>query len=87
MSELLAYALSLFKKAAATSLLLSLQLTLVICLWEWWENPGGIFREAGQTRWDRLGDTAISWFLPGLGYLLAPSFLGHWLCQRYCRRS
>ena len=72
---------SLFIRAVIVSLALSALLTSIICLWEWWENPGGIFHHNGVTRWDRLAETAISWFVPGFGYLLGPSMLGLW-CHR-----
>ncbi|QQX78892.1 hypothetical protein JK628_15140 [Shewanella sp. KX20019] len=49
--------------------------TLVIVVWEWLENPGGIFRGAGGTQWQFVYDTAISWFLPTFIYSIVVVFI------------
>ncbi len=41
--------------------------TLFVTVWEWIENPGGIFRGAEETHWRFVYETAVSW--------LAPTFL------------
>ncbi len=38
--------------------------TLVVCVWEWIENPNGIFRNADGTNWQFMFDTAVSWIVP-----------------------
>ncbi|MFT5788444.1 MAG: hypothetical protein ACI8SJ_000547 [Shewanella sp.] len=53
----------------------SVIVTLVIVLWEWLENPGGIFRGDNGTQWHFVYDTAISWFVPTLIYSLAVVFI------------
>ncbi len=62
----------LFKHSALLSLkwasIFSVMVTLVIVLWEWLENPGGIFHGVNGTQWQFVYDTAISWLLPTLGY-------------------
>lgn len=40
--------------------------TLVIVIWEWLENPGGIFHDQSGTHWQFVYETAISWFTPTL---------------------
>ncbi len=51
-----------------SGLVIAIVVTTVVTLWEWIENPGGIFRDDEGTRWNFVYDTAISWFLPTLGY-------------------
>lgn len=41
--------------------------TLVVTVWEWLENPGGIFRDEDGTHWGFVFDTAVSWFSPTFG--------------------
>lgn len=38
--------------------------TLVVCVWEWIENPNGIFHNADGTNWQFMFDTAVSWIVP-----------------------
>ncbi len=47
----------------------SAAVTLVIVIWEWLENPGGIFRDESGTRWEFILDTAVSWFVPTFLYV------------------
>jgi len=37
---------------------------LIFTVWDWLENPGGIFRDSSGTNWNFVYDTAASWFLP-----------------------
>ncbi|WP_237132726.1 hypothetical protein [Pseudohongiella sp. O18] len=37
---------------------------LIFTMWDWLENPGGIFRDANGTNWNFVYDTAVSWFVP-----------------------
>ena len=47
---------------------ISSTVTVVIVVWEWLENPGGIFRGESGTNWGFVFDTAISWFVPTFIY-------------------
>lgn len=38
--------------------------TIIMVIWEWLENPGGIFRNESGTNWGFIYDTAISWLIP-----------------------
>ena len=38
--------------------------TIVITIWEWIENPSGIFHGPEGTNWRFVYDTAASWFIP-----------------------
>ena len=49
--------------------LIAVVLTLVMTVWEWVENPGGIFRTTEGTQWGFVWDTAMSWFFPTLVYV------------------
>lgn len=59
----------------------ALSVTLVICVWEWIENPGGIFRGADGTNWGFVFDTAISWLLPTFFYAVVFA----WLVQLFVK--
>ena len=39
-------------------------ITFIFTLWEWLENPSGIFHDQNGTNWNFVYDTAISWFIP-----------------------
>lgn len=47
---------------------LALAITLIITVWEWSENPGGIFRGPDGTNWGFVYDPAVSWLLPSFSY-------------------
>ena len=36
----------------------------IFTVWDWLENPGGIFRDSNGTNWNFVYDTAVSWFVP-----------------------
>ena len=38
--------------------------TVYITIWEWLENPSGIFHDQYGTNWAFVYDTASSWFVP-----------------------
>lgn len=71
----------------------ALIVTVVICVREWIENPGGIFRGDDGTNWSFVFDTATSWLVPTFFYavvfaLLAQLFLrGFGLAGRKTPRS
>jgi hypothetical protein len=52
----------------AVGVAISSTVTVIIVIWEWLENPGGIFRGDGGTNWGFVFDTAISWFVPTFVY-------------------
>jgi len=47
-----------------TGAFISATVTLIVVVWEWLENPGGIFHNADGTNWGFVFDTAISWLVP-----------------------
>ena len=53
----------------ALGAVVSTAVTLVIVIWEWLENPGGIFRDESATNWEFILDTAVSWFVPTFLYV------------------
>lgn len=57
-----------FRFALLAGSLVSVSIALVVTLWEWLENPGGIFRGPEGTRWSFVLETAWSWLLPTLLY-------------------
>lgn len=59
----------------------ALSVTLVICVWEWIENPGGIFRGVDGTNWGFVFETAISWLIPTFFYAAAFA----WLVQLFVK--
>lgn len=53
----------------AVGALVSATVTVIVVVWEWLENPGGIFRSANGTNWGFVYDTAISWLVPTFIYV------------------
>lgn len=53
----------------------ALIVTVVICVWEWIENPGGIFRGDDGTNWGFVFDTATSWLVPTFFYAVVFALL------------
>jgi len=53
----------------AVGALVSATVTVIVVVWEWLENPGGIFRSASGTNWGFIFDTAISWLVPTFVYV------------------
>ncbi|MDN3651956.1 hypothetical protein QWY77_04135 [Thalassotalea ponticola] len=43
-------------------------MTCAVVLWHWYENPAGIFRDATDSHWPFMYDTAISWLIPTFLY-------------------
>jgi hypothetical protein len=48
----------------ATGFGISAVVTVIIVVWEWLENPSGIFHDESGTNWRFVYETAISWFVP-----------------------
>jgi hypothetical protein len=67
----------LFGLAVGSSV--SLLVTIFVTVWEWIENPGGIFRDEMGTHWQFVYDTAISWLLPTFLYVAIASSIIHLL--------
>lgn len=44
--------------------IMSIAVTVYVTLWEWIENPGGIFHDSNGTHWRFVFDTAVSWLWP-----------------------
>jgi hypothetical protein len=74
----------------AVGVVVSFIVTLIIVIWEWLENPGGIFRSEIGTNWNFVFDTATSWFVPTFIYvaLIASALhLAWWIVRRHLRRK
>jgi hypothetical protein len=52
----------------AAGAIVSSSVTVIVVVWEWLENPGGIFHSETGTNWEFVFDTAISWFIPTFVY-------------------
>lgn len=63
-------------------LLLSVTVAAVMCVWEWLENPGGIFHDADGTNWGFVYDTATSWFVPTVSPSVVLATVAHYLYRR-----
>lgn len=61
-------------------------LTLIITLWEWLENPSGIFHNQNGTNWRFVFDTSISWFIPTFINVVLIAAAGHLLFSFIKRR-
>lgn len=62
----------------------SLSVTVTVAIWEWLENPGGIFHGENGTNWEFVFDTAISWFVPTFVYVTIIATVLHlaWLIAK-----
>ncbi|MDO6618244.1 MULTISPECIES: hypothetical protein [unclassified Shewanella] len=60
-----------------SGLIVSVLVTLFIVIWEWLENPGGIFHGAEGTNWQFVYDTGISWFMPTFIYVAIIAAVSH----------
>lgn len=58
----------------AAGFAIAFSLTLFVTVWEWIENPGGIFRGDAGTNWTFVWETAWSWLFPST-LQLVPLFL------------
>jgi len=61
----------------ATGALTSVAVTLIVVVWEWLENPGGIFRNETGTNWGFVLDTATSWLIPTFIYAAVIASVAH----------
>ena len=73
----------------ATGAVMSFAVTLIVVVWEWLENPGGIFHNKNETNWGFVIDTAISWFVPTFIHFAVIASIGHllWSAIRKRRRG
>ena len=60
-----------------TGLVISAAVTIFVTLWEWIENPGGIFHDTDGTNWNFVLDTAVSWIWPTFLYGALAGLLVH----------
>mgnify|MGYP001611864416 CR=1 FL=1 len=63
----------------------SLTVTVIVVVWEWVENPGGIFRGEFGTNWKFVYDTAISWFVPTFIHVTVIAAASH-LAWRFIKK-
>jgi N6-adenosine-specific RNA methylase IME4 len=49
----------------------------IFTVWDWLENPGGIFRDSSGTNWNFVYDTAVSWFVPTFIDVAIIASVGH----------
>ena len=73
----------------AAGALMAAGVTVVMVIWEWLENPGGIFRSENGTNWGFVFDTATSWFIPTFIYAAVVAFVAYlaWLALRHSLRK
>jgi len=55
----------------------SVLVTIVVCVWEWVQNPGGIFHDDEGTNWQFFFETAWSWLIPTFIYTVVAVSLAH----------
>ena len=60
-----------------TGALMSVLATSVVTVWEWLENPGGIFHAPEGTNWNFVLETAISWLIPTFVLVTLVAFACH----------
>ena len=69
------------KFALLTGTLVSVLVTLTVTVWEWIENPGGIFHGTEGTNWNFVFETALSWLVPTLVWATIVVFAFHVLAS------
>ena len=69
------------KFALLTGTLVAVLVTSTVTLWEWIENPGGIFHGTEGTNWRFVLETAISWLVPTLFWATIVVFAFHVLAS------
>ncbi|XOV83266.1 MAG: hypothetical protein ACFHXK_20740 [bacterium] len=67
--------MTIFLRSLGLSLAGAVFITAAVTLWEWWENPSGIYHDGATTDWQIVYETAISWFLPAALYLFVVMLL------------
>ncbi|GJM12650.1 MAG: hypothetical protein DHS20C12_10530 [Pseudohongiella sp.] len=70
-----------------TSLLVALVVTTIFTTLDVIRNYGGVFSDASGTNWDRVYETALSWFFPTFFPVLAVIILGHLLFAALSAKS
>lgn len=70
----------------AVGTVVSLTITLIVVIWEWLENPAGIFHNGNGTNWNFVLDTAISWFVPTFIHVAVIAAIAHLLWSAIRRR-
>ena len=71
----------------SVGLSVAILVTAVFTVWNWLENPGGIFRDASGTNWGFVYDTASSWFLPTLMPVAVASSMLHLVAGKMLTKS
>lgn len=61
---------------------LAILLSSIFTVWDWAENPGGIFRDIAGTNWRFVYETAASWFVPTFLYTLVTACALHIIIGR-----
>lgn len=69
-----------------TGAFLSTIITVTVLIWEWLENPGGIYRNATGTNFGIVFETAISWIVPVFLSTFAIATIVHLLWSGIRRR-
>ena len=64
----------------------SLAITIIVVVWEWLENPGGIFHNEDGTNWGFVLDTAVSWFVPTFIHVAVIASIVHLVWSAIRRR-
>jgi hypothetical protein len=74
-----------FRFGIAAGVVVSFAVTLIVVIWEWLENPGGIFHNDNGTNWEFVLDTAISWFVPTFVHVAVIASIAHLLWSAFRR--
>ena len=61
----------------AVAALAAVLAAIVASVWEWIDNPGGIFRNSDGTNWQFVFETAWSWLGPTFIYTVVLASLVH----------
>jgi hypothetical protein len=70
------------KFATASGLSGGLLTAVAMSFLDWLDNPSGLFRDDGGTRWNIVAETAMSWFWPVTLAIFGAAFVLHLLWRR-----
>ncbi len=74
------------KIALIISLVIAFVMALIMSIWNWFENPNGIFHNNIETNWSFVYETFISRFTPALIYSFVLISMSTY-CYKMLRKS
>ncbi|MFK8010864.1 MAG: hypothetical protein AB8B80_02410 [Marinicellaceae bacterium] len=74
------------KIAVVLSFIIAFVMAVIMSIWNWLENPNGIFHNSIETNWSFVYETFVSWFIPALLYSFVLLSISTY-CYKMLRKS